>query len=243
VNSLVELLKASEGKLLVDEDGNHEHLRLLPPLSSAELQALANRIPCPVPQEVQELFSFSRGFKGGALAMVDFSGVGEGWQMEEILPHALPLAGDGFGNYWVVDLTSNSTTWGPIFYASHDAPVIVFQADNLQHFVSEVLKFSSEPRKSEIDDVHERLSRRIWSQNPGVLSRADSSARCDPELRQFAATLDDTWEFIDLRNAKLGDGFSWGLYGPRTANRRFGEKRIFARQKKSLGRRFIDAVR
>jgi len=44
----------------------------------------------------------------------------------------------------------------------------------------------------------------------------------------FARSLDASCEFVDLRRPKLGDGFSWGRYGP--VVKRYGEKRIFANQ-------------
>jgi hypothetical protein len=75
------------------------------------------------------------------------------------------------------------------------------------------------------------------------MSHSQCLATGDHELKVFAESLDETWEFIDLRAPKLGDGYSWGRYGAKTANKRYGDKRIFACQKKTLGRRFLDAFR
>jgi hypothetical protein len=50
----------------------------------------------------------------------------------------------------------------------------------------------------------------------------------DDELRTFAASLDEAWEFIDLRAPEIGMGFSWGRYGARTEIRRDGYTRLFA---------------
>ncbi len=50
----------------------------------------------------------------------------------------------------------------------------------------------------------------------------------DPDLIDFANSSGDKYLFIDLRDPKIGDGFSWGRYGPKTENKRFGDKRIFA---------------
>jgi hypothetical protein len=111
------------------------------------------------------------------------------------------------------------------------------------HFIEEAIKLGNEPWKSEIDDVHEQLADRIWRDNPGVMGFQSCIESADAELRSFAEPLDATWEFIDLRSAKTGDGFSWGRYGPKTQNRRYGSKRIFACQKKSWGKRFIEAFR
>jgi hypothetical protein len=50
----------------------------------------------------------------------------------------------------------------------------------------------------------------------------------DADIKEFAKSLDENYLLIDMRNPQIGDGFSWGRYGPKTVNKRFGEKRIFA---------------
>ncbi len=242
MNPIVELLKQSQGTLFVNEDGIEHRFALRPPLTEQELADFEASLPCPIPGDVREVLSFARGFDG-VLGGISFCGSPGGFGLEEILPHAVTLAADGFGNFWIVDLTHESTSWGPIFYASHDAPVVVFQTESLLHFLQEVIRFGNKPWRSEIDDVHESLSDRIWRENPGVLSFAQCVNSEDRDLNAFAATLGETWQLIDLRNPNLGDGFSWGRYGPRTVNTRFGEKRIFAYQKKSFARRLLDAFR
>ena len=121
--------------------------------------------------------------------------------------------------------------------------MIVYQAASLLHFLQEAIRSGKEPWESEIDNVHEALSTRIWRDNRDVLSYEQCLAQNDPEIKAFAATLDPTWQVVDLRNAKLGDGFSWGRYGARTANKRLGERLIFAYQKKSFGQRCLDVWR
>lgn len=89
-------------------------------------------------------------------------------------------------------------------------------------------------------DIHEQYHQRIWRDNPGMKTCEQCLSSADPDLAAFARSLDETYLFIDLRNAKIGDGFSWGRYGPRTVNRRFGEKRIFAYQvRKSFWQRLL----
>jgi hypothetical protein len=243
MNALIETLRQSDGMLLKNEDGLEDHLKLLPPLSANEMRQLEKSIPCPLPEEMRELFAFSRGFEGGdLLEPVIFSGLFNDFDSFGLIPCAITVAGDGAGNYWVVDLISSSTSWAPIYFFAHDAPVLAYQSDSLEHFVRELLRGSSSPWQSEILDVSDRVNDRIWSENPGVLSFEECHSSSDTDLRQFATSLDETWQIIDLRNAKIGDGFSWGRYGPRTVCRRFGEKRIFAYQRRSFGRRLIDAM-
>lgn len=229
MSAVIDILKRSAGMSLTNQDGIRESLELLPPLSSEELLAFEGSIPCALPEEMKELLLFCRGFQGGALEEVSFIGHEGGQCPPEIFPNPVALALDGCGNSWNVDLTGESTHWGPIFYSCHDAPVIVFQTENLTHFVEETIRFSNAPWKSEIDDAHEGLADRVWRTNPNVLPFEACIASPDLELKAFAESLDASYEFIDLRNARLGDGFSWGRYA---SCKRFGDKRIFACQKK-----------
>ena len=138
-----ELVQQAEGRKLVNEDGDVDHLKLLPPLGADDLAALETRIPCPLPAEVRELLAYSRGFENGPVKSVDFSGLTD-FGMEEIFPCPIPIAHDGFGNYWVVDLTTGSRAWAPILYVCHDPAVIVFQAASLAEFIEELLKLADE---------------------------------------------------------------------------------------------------
>ena len=113
--------------------------------------------------------------------------------------------------------------------------MIVFQTDNLLHFAQEVIRDGNKPWQSEINDVWDWLSDVIWTENPGVLSFAHCIQSSDPEIKTFAESLDETWQIIDLRNPVLGDGFSWGRYGPKTVVKRFGMTRIFALSEEEPG--------
>ena len=74
-----------------------------------------------------------------------------------------------------------------------------------------------------------------------MFSYEDCLASEDSELRKFTELLDPSWQIVDLRNAKVGDGFSWGRYGPKTANKRFGERQIFAYQRRGWRQRLVGA--
>lgn len=238
----LEVMKQARGMKLQDRKGNVTELELLPPLSDEEMRALEASLPCPLPDEARELFAYCRGFKGafgddleGEDGGVVLSGKDEGQVLDDIFPHAIPMVSDVFGNSWNVDLTSESTSWGPILYSCHDAPVIVFQTDSLAHFITEVLRLGNPPWESEIVTAE---NEQIWGSDPGVMTYEQCLQSGDADLEAFAQSLDETWEFVDLRHPRLGDGFSWGRYGAYTENRRYGEKRIFAYQKrKSLWQR------
>jgi hypothetical protein len=235
----IEIIRQAQATTLVDEDGGAVRLGLLPPLSAAQIETFAARLPCPLPADIRQLLAFCRGFTG-TLDIVDFTGEDCSFEQEEVFPHGLPIAGDGYGNFWVVDLFPSSETWGPIYFACHDAPVILYQSPSLESFLSDLFKSRQPPHESLLDDVHEDRLFDVWRKNPGVQSYEDAMKSADHSLRAFAATLDPTFEFVDLRNAAVGFGFSWGRYGAKTVIRRAGELPIFAVQKRA---RLWDRVR
>jgi SMI1 / KNR4 family (SUKH-1) len=235
----LEIIRQAQAGTLVDEDGHVVTLELLPGLSDAELQDFADRVPCRVPPEVAELLGACRGFQG-TLDQVEFTGRDLMFAFEEVFPYGLPIAADGYGNFWVVDLLPSTTTWGPIYFACHDAPVILYQADSLEQFLGELFRMFEPPHQSLIDDVHEDRPADVWRTNPGVLSYEQCLRSNDEILSAFARELDESFQIIDLRRARPGDGFSWGRYGPKTLNKRFGTHAVFAYQKpRSIISRFF----
>jgi hypothetical protein len=232
VPSTREIIKTALAQDLVDEDNKAIHLQLLPGLRIDEIDSLARSLPTPPPDDVRDLLEFCSGIEG-ALEQIDFTGrtLGLGFGLELVVPHALPIAHDGCGNYWVVDLQAESSDWGPIYYCCHDAPVFLLQAATVQQFVDEVLKMYIPPHKSLIDDVHEDRLFDVWGRNPGVIPHADALISTDPDLKVFAARLRSDFQLIDLRSAPIGMGFSWGRYGPNTEIERFGALPIFAYRK------------
>jgi hypothetical protein len=224
---------------MVDEDGEEDTLRLLPAATPQELASLEAGLPCPLPASVRELLAFTRGFENGPLESVDFAGPPGGFGMEEIFPHALPLAHDGSGNYWIADLHADSTDWAPIYFACHDPPVIAFQSNSLEHFIAEILRLANPPRESDVETVRVHVVMDIWRGNPGTIPVRVASSSDDAVLRSFATSLDDSYMIIDLRTAKIGDGFSWGRYGPRTRLVRHAKQPVFACRTKSRWQRLL----
>jgi hypothetical protein len=226
----LEIVRQARADALIDEDGRLVTLELLPGLSQRELDDFARQVPSHIPPEIAELLSECRGFYG-TIEQVDFTGRGILFEFEPAFPYGLPIAADGYGNFWVVDLHPHTARWGPIYFVCHDAPVILYQADFLEQFLSELVRMFKPPHRSLVDDVHEDRLAHVWRTNPGVLSHEQCLRSDDPVLSAFARELDDSFQVIDLRRAKPGDGFSWGRYGPNTAVKRFGRHAVFAYQK------------
>jgi len=223
-------IRQAQADTLIDEDGHFVTLELLPGLTQAKLQDFADQLPCRIPLEITELLSVCSGFYG-TIEQVDFTGRDLMFEFEPAFPYGLPIAADGYGNFWIVDLQPGSTRWGPIYFVCHDAPVVLYQGASLNQFLCELFRMFEPPHQSLINDVHEDRLANMWQTNPGVLSYEQCLLSDDPLLSAFARELDDSFQIIDLRRAKPGDGFSWGRYGPKTQIKRFRTHAVFAYQK------------
>jgi hypothetical protein len=121
-----------------------------------------------------------------------------------------------------LDLTPDTTESAPVFFLSHDPPVLLFQSPDLTTFVGDVL----EDAGGVADRAHE-LALQVYGGRPGALSHEAAVARGDVALRELAERLGDQWTLVDLRQRTVGDGVVWGRYGPRTRLARHGWERIF----------------
>jgi hypothetical protein len=223
----IEHIKAAQSAKLVDEQGQPVALELAPPATADEIESLQRRLRQPLPEELRILLGFCSGIKG-CLDAIDFTGAYMLFEAEEIFPSGLPIAADGCGNFWVLDLIPQTTQVAPVFYACHDAPVILYQSADVASFLSELFRMYTPPHKSLVRDVLRDTLFNVWRKNPGVIDQPAASASPDAALCAFASGLAAQFQIIDLRCVDPGMGFSWGRYGPRTEVRRYGYERIFA---------------
>jgi hypothetical protein len=223
----VEHIKAAQTAKLVDEDGRAMKLKLLPALDFDRLDALQKQVRQPLPEELRSVLSYCSGIEE-CLDGIDFTGDGMEFEAKEIFPNGLPIAGDEFGNFWVLDITPETTQAAPVYFSCHDPPVVLYQSPDLASFLSETFRLYTSPYKSSIDDVADDKLFNVWRKNPGVIEQAAAAASPDAVMRSFASGLPAHFQIVDLRNAALGMGFSWGRYGARTEVRRYGYERVFA---------------
>jgi hypothetical protein len=208
---------------LTTKRGKAVTLRPLPPLSEAEIANVERGAGIALPTELKELLRSCGGLEG-LDENVDFSGRRASFEYSDVFPHALGIAADDCGNYWVLDLTSETAERARVYYACHDPPVIAFQSPDLAHFVRELLQIYVPPHRSAVDDVHEKA----LLEDTVAINRQRALRSSDLELRTFAEDLDDRFSIVDLRDPRVGVGFEWGIAGPRTIVRRHGDRPLFA---------------
>ena len=221
----VDVLRWARTAQLVDEDGGPVELELAPPPSQEEIDEVAAGVAALLPRELTAVLAETSGVDG--IEELDFTGRTMDVDVSELSPSGLPFAADGFGNFWLLDLTPADGETVPVFYLCHDPPVFVYQSPTLGEFLHELFRRYEPPHESLVEEVHERHAFDVWHTNRGELDHAAALVR-DDELRAFAGELGETFSFVDLRSPEIGTGLSWGRYGPRTDIRRHGDARLFA---------------
>ena len=224
---LADTLRSIAGKKLVDTDGNVEVIELLPPATDAQIRALEAALRGPLPDEIRAALAVSTGLATGPLesfSILDLEGFGH----DEVFPNAYSIAHDGYGNYWVLDVLPDATDWGPVFFACHDPAVIAYQAPSIDAFLRDVVALPPDDPKSPIDQVHEKVVNRLWSDTSNLIPQPVATSSSDAILREFASTLTPDALIADLRQPTMGSGFAWGKFGPRTVIQRFGTHRLWA---------------
>lgn len=202
-----ELLRSLDGREWTDEDGEQMRLELLPPLSDTEIDALAGKWGTPVPREARKVLRVARGIEASPLDVVEFSGEMDGSVLDDVFPHPLPIAHDGYGNYWIVDLRPGLEVFGPVFFVCHDPPVVVYQCADVAGFLEALIEMTKPPHKGPLDFVHEEASSEIWGGREAAVPQAVALASDDEVLRAFAETLPPDASIADMRAPRTGDGF------------------------------------
>ena len=221
-----EVLLGAAGRTLVDVDGEREVVALQPPASPARVAEIERELGFALPRELRDLLALTAGLE--LLESVDLASAGPcPWPGEQLFGSVLTLAGDGAGNYWVLELRPDREALGPVFFVCHDAPVLIYQSPDLATFLADYLRFSAAPHDGPIGEVVHGGVQRVWLQRDDV-PRAALLGSPDPVLRGFAERLADGWFVRDLRRARPGDGMSLGRFGPRTPLARAGAELVFA---------------
>src|SRR3954469_17971695 len=77
-----------------------------------------------LPDDLRALLERAGGIDGGPLETIDFTGATFDVEIRDLFPSGLPIAHDGSGNHWILDLTPHAAP-PLVFFASHDPPGIL----------------------------------------------------------------------------------------------------------------------
>jgi len=214
-----EVIQEASGLSVMDRRRKPLELVIKPGVSAAQISAFEADLGFSLPVELADLLSRCGGVDGPRDMEIDFKGRIKDFALEEVFPRCVPIADDRCGNFWVLDASPEGAAVAPVFFACHDPPVVLYQSPDLATFLAEVFRRLRPPNGSLVDDVCDDRLFHVSSRNPGAMTLAEA-ANADPVLQDFAASLDERFRIVDLREPEIGMGFPWCRYGPRTDVRR-----------------------
>lgn len=209
------------------EDGDLYKVELLDGMTSEEIIEYKKQLPNYfLPTEIEELLKFSKGFEFFGLEEVRFDSYGH-FGFEEMFPSSIQLAGDGFGNFWILDIDTNGN-WNSVYYVCHDPAVIVKHSENLSQFIEQIDEYGKKRNKSTLDIIHEQTVMQIWNEKAGIMERNEK----DYYFKRGQIQLPEMFLIADLTDEPIKTGFPWGKSGANTKIIRPTDKPIWIVEKK-----------
>jgi hypothetical protein len=209
------------------EDGDLYKVALLDGMTDEEIETFKGHLPGKnLPAEIEDLLRFSKGFEFHGLEEVRFDAFGH-FGFEEMFPNSIQLAGDGFGNFWILDIDSKGS-WKSVYYVCHDPAVVVKHSENLKQFIVHVDEFGKKGRESNLDLIHEKVVMDIWSEKIGIMEKNEK----DYDFENGAVELPETFLVADLTDKPIKTGFPWGKAGAKTKIIRPTDEPIWIVEKK-----------
>lgn len=193
------------------EDGDWYKVELLDGMTDSEIETLIGQLPNNnMPNEIEELLRYSKGFEFFGLEEVRFDAFGQ-FGFEEMFPNSIQLAGDGFGNSWILDIDSKGN-WKSVYYVCHDPAVIVKHSENLSEFIKHVDEFGQTGNQSNLDIIREKTVLEIWNEKVGIMEKNEK----DYNFEIGKIDLPEIFFVADLTDKPIKTGFPWGKSGPDT---------------------------
>ena len=230
----LEIIKKLKTSTFTDEDGEKYQLEFQEGLTDSEIEQLKEQFPSNyIDDEIIEILKETRGWDGYGLEMVYFDSIGQ-FGFWELSANSLTLGQDGFGNYWILDI-SESGKANKVFFACHDPAVFVIHSQSLNEYLMHLLEFYESPNKSHLNEIHNKTTMTIWNENSFCLSKTMFENN-NPEFRDFLKKFNgDEWTIADLRTGKNKTGFAWGKFGTNQFTERHPTVLIWVMKNKKKG--------
>ena len=224
MNNIIEILSLLETSDFRSDDGSRSSVSLLKGLTVSQIAEFQKRFPKPIPQDIVELLMFSAGLEIPRFERISFVGNLD-FAFEEVSPLGIPLATDGIGNFWLLDIEVESGRWGSVFFVSHDPPVLLLQAFSLRQFLNQILDCARDG-----SNPFERIPQQTEKvYEPKITEKLvkDFGDKTNPELYDFVKKHSEQSIVIDLRKCSVGDGFTIDKEGFNSEIARFGSEMFF----------------
>ncbi|MCW4469914.1 SMI1/KNR4 family protein [Flavobacterium sp. MFBS3-15] len=199
-------LESILGNRYESEDGDLYKVELLGGMDDHEITNFKSQLPNnTLPDEIEQLLRFSRGFEFYSFEEIRFDTYGV-FGIDGLFPRSIELAGDGFGNYWILDIDSLGN-WNSVYYVCHDPAVVIKHSENLSEFIMHVDEYGKKGNESHLDIIHEKTVFEIWDRNLGVLEPNDVNFNFG-----IVDGLPELFIVADLINKPTNTGFSWAKH-------------------------------
>ena len=209
------------------ENGDLYNVELLDGMTNEEITEYKKQLPNNfLPTEIEELLKFSKGFEFYGLEEVRFDTFGH-FGFEEMFPNSIQLAGDGFGNFWILDIDTNGN-WNSVYYVCHDPAVIVKHSEDLTQFIEQIDEYGKKGNESTLDIIHEQTVMEIWTEKVGIMEKNEKEYDFQNKKIEFP----EMFLIADLINEPIKTGFPWGKSGANTKIIRPTDKPIWIVEKK-----------
>jgi hypothetical protein len=193
-------------------EGERFSFDLLPALNAFELRKFSRSFSHPLPPEISDLLSYSRGFDFFAFDRIDFTR--RDFELSGAFHDPIDLTKDAFDNHWIVDIDPEDGSWGKVFFVCHEPTVIILQAHDLAQFLSQIASSAKGEQPNWINYIKEDAAQQVWESVDKLIPREVAIRKKDKELAAFAESLPAGFLIADMREADWGDGFPWSLTGP-----------------------------
>jgi len=191
----VQAIEAALTEKLTWKDGSPVKLRLLPAITKHQLAQFEQSLGNAVSADIRDLLFLAAGFEFPPVGTVNFLGID---LSVETFFRSVPILGDEYGNFWVVDTEPGNGDWGAVFFWCHDPAVGVIQAPTLSAFLEQIFDIGRPDHRDALASIRERCHR-IWADDPYLASVAEARNADDPTLSTFARSLPDSFDVADLR--------------------------------------------
>lgn len=209
------------------DDGDLYKVELLDGMTDIEIDNLKSQLPNnTLTDEIEELLRFSKGFEFYGLEEVRFDAFGL-FGFEDMFPSSIQLAGDGFGNFWILDIDSKGN-WNSVYYVCHDPAVVVKHSENLTEFIKHVDEFGRKGNRSNLDVIHEKTVMEIWDEKIGIMEKNEM----EYDFENGQVQLPEMYFVADLTDKGIKTGFPWGKSGPNTKIIRLTDEPIWIVEKR-----------
>ncbi|MGX1930628.1 SMI1/KNR4 family protein [Flagellimonas sp. 2504JD4-2] len=221
-------LKSILGNQYESEDGDLYEIELLDGMSESEISAYQKSFPNQqLPEEIKELLGFARGFEFLPLEEIHFDSYGQ-FGFEEMFLHSIPLAGDGFGNFWILDIDSKGG-WNNVYYVCHDPPVMVKHSEGLADFIEHINEYGQKVEDSHLEKIHEKTIMDVWQEKHSIMEQNELDYDFPAHINE---QLPKMFMVADLSDKPVITGFAWGKFGASSKIIRVDDKPIWIIEKR-----------